>query len=200
MLLLRQKESQRYAGSTRNLSSSLVTRSHALRYRMDLVEAFVGKQCVTYSAGGDLQYDFAKAEDWIIDRFFTSKPVIDVELRSFEYPEALLANNRELLQGKIAQEAIAANVEAAIRNELSTPARAARCLRAAEMCISFITAASVGLAKAIGNKTLASYIKDTLLIDTDVLQSTVVSKEIQLKHLDALTGCLNEPPPLSLPL
>jgi len=192
VLLLRQKESQRYAGSDRNLSSRFFTRANAITYQMELVLPVVEKQCVAYTASNDIQYDFKKAEDWLIDRFLTSKPVIDVELREFEYPGDSVIAKREILQGKIAQEALSPDVEDDIRNELSTAARAARSLRAAEMCVSFITASSAELHSTVGEKILEEYVHDTLLIEGDVLQSRVISKDIKLKHLDALCELLDE--------
>ena len=57
VLLLRQKESQRYATANPNLSSSLVTKTHALDYDADLVEDFVGKQCVERSSRGAVPLD-----------------------------------------------------------------------------------------------------------------------------------------------
>ena len=192
VLLLRQKESQRYATTNPNMSSSLLTRSHALDYDFDMVEGFVAEQCVERSSRGDLTYDFAKAEDWLVDRFFTSKPVIDLEVREFEFPGDGLTAKRELLIGKVEQDAIPADVELAIRGELSTPAKASSCLRAVEMCISFITVSTAGIHASVAAKSLESYIRDTLLVDRDMLQSRVVKKEIQLRHLDALCELLDE--------
>jgi len=192
VLLLRQKESQRYATANPNLSSSLLVRSHALDYDLGLVESFVEKQCVERMTSGELKYDFAKAEDHLLDRFFTDKPVIDLEIREFEFPGDSLAAKRELLQGKIAQTTMPGDLEQAIRNELSTPARAAGCLRAVEMSISFITVSTTGLHASVATKSLDSYIKETLLMDSDVLQSRVVTKEVQLQHLDDLCELLDE--------
>ena len=94
--------------------------------------------------------------------------------------------------GKVAQIPVSNDIEEAIRDELSTPARAASCLRAVEMCISFIAVSTAGFHASIATKSLESYIRETLLMERDLLQSRVVKKEIQLQHLDALCELLDE--------
>ena len=60
------------------------------------------------------------------------------------------------------------------------------------MCISFITVSTAEVHASVASKSLEAYIRDTLLVERDMLQSRVVKKEIQLRHLDALCELLDE--------
>jgi hypothetical protein len=46
---------------------------------------FVEKQCVQYSSSGNVVYDFKKAEQYLLDVYFSGKPLIDLEVRMVQY-------------------------------------------------------------------------------------------------------------------
>lgn len=41
---------------------------------------FVEKQCVQYGGSGNVLYDFKKAEQYLLDVYFSGKPLIDLEV------------------------------------------------------------------------------------------------------------------------
>jgi hypothetical protein len=192
MMLLNGNESQRYAGGTLRARWDFFTQDQAFAYDLPLIEDYIKKQCVTYSSDGDLVYDFKKAEDWIVDRFFTGKPLLDLDIGKFMFPEDTVSADRESLKGVIAQEPLPGQMVQDIRAELSTSTLASRTRSAVATVISFITASSQELSASAGNTLVETYVRETLLIPGDHLQSKEVAKQVCIKHLDAVWMLLDQ--------
>merc|ERR1711871_194283 len=179
-------------GRNKRASSHFFTKDQAFSYDLTVINQFVKKQCVSYSADGDLEYDFKKAEDWVVDRFFTGRPILDLDMPRFMFPEESLGTERDNLKGLIAQEPLPGQTRQEIESELSTPTLASRTLQAMSTVVSFITASAQELSKTAGDTLVEDYVHNTLLIPGDMLQSKEVSKQVCLKHLDSVCELLDQ--------
>jgi hypothetical protein len=60
-----------------------MTTAHTIRYSIqDGLKPFLEKQCVNLQATGSVEYDYAKAESYIIDRYLAGIPALDLEVNA----------------------------------------------------------------------------------------------------------------------
>ena len=79
--MLRDRSGRQRAARGTSISSRHMSAVHTIRYELQQeLRPFLEKQCVTLSSSGGVEYDFAKAEAFIIDRFFLSAPALDLEV------------------------------------------------------------------------------------------------------------------------
>jgi len=196
LLLLRGKEHQRSKGGMRGVvSTKFLTSAHTLSY--DLLNGFVPfveKQCVEYNASGNLVYDFKNAEQYLLDVYFTGKPLIDIEMRMFQFANEVGTFNTTLLKQKVAQEPLPGDIATAILKDLGSPAAARKALELLETCVSFLQATGGTTVRElkVGNQKLGEYAQTTLMMKEAEFGSKVVSSRVLLKHVDALWRLLRD--------
>eukprot|EP00808_Paulinella_micropora_P005146 g2757.t1 len=206
-LLLRGQHLQRGAvdekEKQREVSTKFLSPEHVLSYELEGAHgltAFLEKQCVAYSSSGHGQYDFARAEQFLLDVWCSEKPLIQLELRLFSFANERGVLNTQLLQAKVKQEAPGQELERKIKSELSEPGLARRAMELVETCIHFIQGtggAALG-ALEIGEMALGEYARDVLLLGDakDTVagfgHSPTLANQLQLKHLAGVWRCLRE--------
>jgi len=197
LLLMAGRDVQR-SGSQKNqsVSSRFVAPSHMLQHSVAELLHFIDHRCSTH-CGSDLLYDLAKAEQYLIETYLTGKPVVNLELRMFEFSSDVgsIGASLKALHDKLDQEVMPPDVEQATKRELNNPADAARCKELVEVAVSFLAATggdSVMLGKSLGNMPLAHYVRDVLLLPEDSLVSSVIVTRVRLKHLASLFSTLRD--------
>jgi hypothetical protein len=194
LFLMRGRELQRSTARQSVVSSKFFTNAHALTY--DLQSGFlpfVEKQCVQYSVSGNVQYDFKKAEQYLLDIYFNGKPLIDLEVRMIQYTNAQ-AGGTFLLKQKVKQESLPKEMTDKILKELGSPAQARHAQELLETCISFLLATGGSFVQQldIGDKKLGEYVKTVLLMEEAEFGSSIISQQVKLKHIDALWKLLRD--------
>jgi len=193
ILLLRGKDTQRSIARHAQpvISSKFFSAAHALHY--ELIAAggfvpFVEKQCVQYSTAGGVLYDFKNAELYLLD-IFSGKPVIQLEVRMFQYSNTEGAGSYNLKQ-KVEQVALHKDQGQNILKELGSISKARACLELLETCISFLQA--TGGTLDVAELTLGDYVKNVLLLETAEFGSAIIAQHVQLKHIDSLWRLLRD--------
>eukprot|EP00656_Telonema_subtile_P027205 TRINITY_DN2923_c0_g1_i1.p1 TRINITY_DN2923_c0_g1~~TRINITY_DN2923_c0_g1_i1.p1 ORF type:complete len:2755 (-),score=765.54 TRINITY_DN2923_c0_g1_i1:91-8355(-) len=180
-----------------SISSRFVGPSHMLQHSVDDLLQFVEHRCSAHS-GSDLIYDLEKAERYLIEKSLSGKPVIDLELRMFEFSSDISSIGTALLtlKDKLDQEPLPPDAEQAARRELANPAAASKCKELVEVALSFLAATGgdtgVKLGSSLGNLPLAHYVRDVLLLPEDSLVSSTVITRVRLRHLAALFSLLRD--------
>jgi len=198
LLLMNGSEVQRN-GPQKNasISSRFAGSSHMLHHSVADLLHFVEHRCTAHR-GSYLVYDLSKAEFYLIERFLNGKPVIDLELRMFEFSSDVSSVGSALLtlQSKLEQEQLSPDIEQAARRELSHPSAAARCKELVELALSFLAAtggdSGFKLGASLGNLPLAHYVRDVLLLPEDSLVSATIISRVRLRHLSSLVSLLRE--------
>ena len=187
-LLMRGDELQRSGGRQGVVSSKFFSQGHSLSYDFGVFAQFVEKQCVRNSKTGSVIYDFRAAEQYLLDRFLSGKPLIDLVVRMVQFTDAAGVANTSLLRQKVEQVPLPPDMAASVVKDLGGPTKAQVCLDLLETCISFLqsTGGSYIQHLDVGEKTLGEYTKDVLLMKDAEFGSRVVSHSVQLKHVDAL--------------
>jgi len=176
------------------VSSKFFSSAHSLSY--DLAGGFlpfVEKQCVQYSSSGNVVYDFRKAEQYLLDVYFSSKPLIDLEVRMVQYANMQSEGTSQLKQ-KVKQEALSKDTCDKIVKELGSASRARQCLELLETCISFLQATGGSFVQTldVGEKKLGEYVKTVLMMDEAEFGSRLIGDVVRLKHIDSLWRLLRE--------
>ncbi len=193
VLLMRGKDLQRANVRQPEISSKFFSPAHALTY--DLLNGFapfVEKQCVQYTATGQVMYDFKNAEIYLLD-LFAGKPLIQLEVRMFQYSNAEAGSTYALRQ-KVKQEALSKEMMQSILKELTTTSRARACLELLETCVSFLQATGGAFVQVldVGEKPLGEYVKNVLLLESAEFGSKIISEQVLLKHIDSLWKLLRD--------
>lgn len=146
-----------------------------------------------YSSSGNVQYDFKKAEQYLLDVYFSGKPLIDLEVRMVQYSNSAQEGTFALRQ-KVKQEPLTKDQCDKILKELGSPAKARTCLELLETCISFLQATGGSFVQTldVGEKKLGDYVKATLMMDEAEFGSRIVSDAVKLKQIDALWKLLRD--------
>lgn len=161
-----------------------MSRAHAIRYELQQeLRPFLEKQCVTLTASGGIDYDFVKAESFIIDRYFMGIPALDLEVRMFLFAhEQNPSGGMAALRQKVQQSALPNDVEEAIRRDITTPALAQSVLDILETAISLLCATGGSFVRHLDDSVaampLGRYLKTVLLLD-DAIASRVVSGQVR---------------------
>jgi hypothetical protein len=111
-----------------------------------------------------------------------------------QFSNQLGSVSTKLLRQKVAQEALAKDVQQAIIKELGSPSQARICLELLETCISFLQATGGSFVQHldVGDKPLGEYVKAVLLMEEAQFGSSLVSREVKLKHIDSLWKLLRD--------
>lgn len=210
LLLMRGLDHQRQTGKGSNtvISSKFFSASHALSYELKSgFLRYVEKQCVNINLSGQMEYDFANAEQYLIDVYLSGRPLIDMEVRMFSYTDAGGASlgaggpsghlSLQALKQKVRQEPLAPDITQAILKEIGSPSVARSILDSVlENAIVFLTAiGGVYVQKLdVGDVHLASYIKDVLMMDDNnaTQSSPTLMREVKLKHLESCYKLLRD--------
>lgn len=179
------------------VSSRFLTAAHTIRYDLagDFVP-FLEAQCCEISASGGTAYNFKNAEAYIFERYLNSKPVMDLEVRMFEFKnEQHIGDGLGALRSKVAQEPLPRDIQTSIVTDMDGgAAAAASCLELLETCVSFLSVTGGSfvqrLDSAVGEMTLSEYLRTVLLLDEAGLGSRVVAQQVRLKHIEALWNLL----------
>lgn len=175
------------------VSSRFLTAAHTIRY--DLTEdflPFLEAQCVELSTSGGVAYNFKNAEAYIFERYLNSKPVMDLEVRMFEFKnEQHMGDGLGALRTKVTQELLPRDIQTSIVTDMDGGAAAASsCLELLETCVIFLSATGGSfvqrLDSAVGEMTLSEYLRTVLLLDEAGLGGRVVAQQVRLKHIEAL--------------
>jgi len=192
------------AGSTISVSSRFFGLAHAITY--DLQGSFLPymeKHCVQVSDNGSISYDFANAEQYLLEVVLSGKPLLDLEVRTMQFTNAASSGdsgNVSLLAQKVKQQPLPRDISENILKELRSPVEALRCLELLEVCISFLLTTGGSFAQhldeQVANKLLSKYIKQDLLMDDNSKESEfdskTISQQVQLKHIDSLWKLLRD--------
>jgi len=193
VLLMRGKDLQRANVRQPEISSKFFSSAHALSYDlMGGFAPFVEKQCVQYTAAGQVSYDFKNAEIYLLD-LFSGKPLIQLEVRMFQYSNTEAGSTYALRQ-KVKQEPLHKEMQTAILKELGSTSRARACLELLETCVSFLQATGGAFVQVlnVGDKTLGEYVKNVLLLESAEFGSKIISEQVCLKHIDSLWKLLRD--------
>jgi len=177
------------------VSSKFFSDAHKIEYELEeKFVPFVAKQCVEINENGSVQYNFANAEQYLMDTFFAGKPQINVEVATIQYTDAQGKINTNLLKQKVTQEKLSDDMQANILEELGAVATANKCLGLLETCISFlqVTGGSFIQKLDVGDQNLTTYVKDVLLMDKADFMSKTISQKVKLKHIDSLWTLLKD--------
>lgn len=165
LLLLRGEELQRSTNTQTVVSSKFFAPAHALDYDLNgQYLPFVEKQCLTVTRTGQCVYDFKNAEQYLMDVFFSSKPLIDLEVRMFQYTNGE-SEGVSLLRQKVSQELLDKETMDQILKELGSKTEARKCMELLETCISFLQATGGSFIQHldVGEKTLGQYTKEVTI-------------------------------------
>jgi hypothetical protein len=174
-----------------------MSRAHTIQYDLQHeLHPYLEKQCVTLSSSGGVEYDFAKAEAFIIDRYFMGIPALDLELRMFVFAhEQTPGGGMAALRQKVQQVPLPRDIEEAIRRDITTPALAQSVLDVLETAISLLCATGGSfvrhLDESVATMPLGRYLKTVLLLD-DAVASRAISSQVMLTHLESLWNLLVE--------
>lgn len=183
------------------VSSRFLSAAHTLRYNLHgEFLPFLEKHCCGVAElGGDGRavYDFKHAEQMLLDRYFAMKPVVDVEMRMFEFAnEQRQAGGTASLKQKVPQEPLPRDLQRSILADLASPSNAQACLEVLDTAISFLQATGGSVVQtldaSVGSMLLAQYLSTVLLLDPAALRSRVVVAGVRLRHVDALWTLLHD--------
>jgi hypothetical protein len=194
LLLLRGEELQRSTNTQTVVSSKFFAPAHALDYDLHgQYLPYVEKQCLTVTRNGQCVYDFKNAEQYLMDVFFSSKPLIDLEVRMFQYTNGE-SEGVSLLRQKVSQELLDKETMDQILKELGSKTEARKCMELLETCISFLQATGGSFIQHldVGEKTLGQYTKEVLMMEHAEFGSNIVSSQVRLKHIDSLWKLLRD--------
>lgn len=194
LLLMRGEDLQRASTRQPVVSSKFFSSAHCLKYDLHgQFVPFLENQCVQYTTNGQVLYDFEHAEQYVLDVFFSGKPLIDLELRMAQFTNPDQATTSRLRQ-KVRQEVLPKDVAEQIIKELGSPSAARVCLELIETCTSFIMATGGALVQRlnIGERYLGDYTKSVLMMEHAEFGSPTVAKQVQLKHIDAVWKMLQD--------
>jgi hypothetical protein len=173
---------------------------HMLEYDMHgKFVPFIQKQCVEFNIGGVLEYDFATAEQYLLD-LWLCKPELEGSIGQFGFLEEEEAKNAlKMLARVVPQEPLPKELEAQIRSDLGPDIpNAQQCMTALSTCVSFLkgnpsisAAAAAGpnqdeMSAKLGNLVLGDYATKALNMDASDFVSSTVSTSLRLKHLEGL--------------
>ena len=143
--------------------------------------------------GATGRYDFKKAEQYLLDMFFTGKPVLELQTPLFQYTDAKQTMlSRQGLKQKVQQEPMSRDLVDTIKKELNSPAAAQCCLELLQTTVAFLQATGGAVVKRldVSEELLGDYVKTVLLLEDADFGSKAVAQRVQLKHLDALYDLL----------
>jgi hypothetical protein len=179
------------AKEAKSVASRFFTRAHTVVFDLNgEFLPYVEKQCVQYDATtGEAVYSFQAAEQYLIDVYFTGKPLIDLNIRTILYLGGT-DSAQSSLQFKVDQEKLTKDQETRVLDSLDSKSAGRKCLEQLQTCISFLGASS---SYEIGDWKLGTYAKDVLLLAGDHLfGSSYVAESLCLKHADSLRTLLTE--------
>mmetsp|Transcript_2295 Transcript_2295/g.4234 ORF Transcript_2295/g.4234 Transcript_2295/m.4234 type:complete len:332 (+) Transcript_2295:124-1119(+) len=188
-LLMRGEDIQRHTQQHDVVSSKFLVSAHAISYDMyGGVIPFIEKQCVQYSSRGAVAYDFDNAERYLLDLYFSGKPIVELEVPMIQYSDEAGASVMSLLKQKVRQQALPSDMSESILKELNSPSQAQKCMELLETCISFLQATGGTYIQRleVGEKTLGEYVSTVLMLNQAEFQSKVVVQQVCLKHIDSL--------------
>jgi len=188
-LLLRGGNMQRIEDRKSVVTTNFFSTAHALSYSLqDKFSPYVAKNCVTFTDDGRIVYDFENAEQYLLDVFFTGKPLVKQMVRMVQYRDDEGAVNTHLFRQKVTQVALSREEQKKILSELGSPAAANKCMRLLETCISFLQATGGSLVQKldVADLKISDYVKDVLLMDDVIFGSETVKRNMKLKHIDGL--------------
>jgi len=194
-LLMQGGNMQRIEDRKSVVTSNFFSHAHAITYSLEKQFApFIAKNCVTFTDDGRVVYDFANAEQYLLDVFFTGKPLVKIKQRMMQYTDDEGAVNTRLFRQKVEQVALTREEKKTILNELGSPAAAHKLKGLVEMCISYLQSTGGNLLQKldVAEVKLAEYVKDTLLMENAVFGSETVKRKMKLKHIDSLHKALRE--------
>jgi hypothetical protein len=153
---------------------------------------FVEKQCVQISPNGEVMYDFKAAEQYLLDVYFTGKPLVELTVRMIQYSNADAGAGYGLRE-KVKQEFLSKDVESKILAELGSQSGARTCLELLDTCIAFLMAAGdQSLRLDIGDMSLGQYVRTVLCMEEVEFGSPLVTTKVKLKHMDCLRKLLRD--------
>jgi hypothetical protein len=193
LMLLNNNDLARSDTRNHTLSSQFLSEAHALVYDLENeFLPFVEKQCVQFTANGDVVYDFKAAEQYLLDVYFTGKPLIELNLRMFQFANQDNGSGFGLKE-KVKQELLSAETESKILAELGSQSVARSCLELLETCISFLMATGdQSLRLDVGEMSIGEYVSTVLCMEAVEFGSAVVSQKVKLKHVDHLRRVLRD--------
>jgi len=200
LLLMRgetlQRAEDKDSKNERVVTTKFLAPAHTISYDLEGgFIPFVEKQCVEYTAAGGLTYDFKNAEQYLLDVYFTGKPLINIEMRMFQFANEAGALSTALLKQKVAQEALPRDIQTAILKELGSPSQGRKALELLETCIQFLQATG-GAANIqqldVGEIKLGDYVKSVLMMKEAEFGSNIISSRVLLKHIDSLWRLLRD--------
>eukprot|EP00026_Physarum_polycephalum_P000277 Phypoly_transcript_00277.p1 GENE.Phypoly_transcript_00277~~Phypoly_transcript_00277.p1 ORF type:complete len:1647 (+),score=288.14 Phypoly_transcript_00277:317-4942(+) len=184
-----------------HIPTHLLTDSHLIVYsgsQQDLVPFLLTQivQSLQNGKGTEIKFNFERIEQYLIDTTLIGKPLIDLEIRKFDYAnESRMSGALQALRQKIPQLELTAEVKNIILKDLGGVGHFRRCSHVLEICVGFLAATGGLHVKLPGEMWLAEYVRDTLVMgDCDEVcgPNSAVAKHVQLQHLVSLWTLLDE--------
>jgi hypothetical protein len=200
-LLLHGQENQRAAALQQEVGSGQFQLGHAIRYDMAVLETYVRQHCVLL-AGEDTapgqQFDFARAEQFLIDTWLSGLPMFRLEQRlmvfigsdNFGSDFSLAA-----FKAKVKQDKLPSDATQALTKEMTSPVMVRAFLELIETTVLFLqeTGGTMAHDLAIGDKPLGEYMLSVLMLTADERPpnfGTVFPPRVLLKHTEAVYLCM----------
>lgn len=166
------------------ISSKFLTPAHTIR--CDIHNDFIPlieKHCMVLSSTGKTAYDFAKAENLLIDRFLADVCAIDLEMPGFTFShEQHLQGGLSSLRQKLKQKPLAPDVIRAIKRDITTPSQAQYILEIIETVVSFLSATGGSLVQTlnetVGDMLISKYMSTVLLMDEEI-GARVIAQQVK---------------------
>jgi len=173
------------------VSSKFFTSVHAVKCDVhEQVVPLLEKYCLLPNGKG---YDFAKAENIIIDRFFAGIHAINLEQPGFTFAhEQHIEGGFAPLRNRLAQKSLTTDTVNAIKRDVNTPATAQHFVDLVETVVSLLNGTGGNLSlDNLGETLLSVYVKNVLQI-TEKLASVAIEQQVRLNQLESLWGFLSE--------
>jgi len=154
-------------------------------------------QSLQYGRGTEIIFNFERIEQHLIDSVLIGKPLIDLEIRKFNFAnETRITGALQNLRQKIPQLELLTEVKAMIMKDLGGVTHVRRCLSILEICMGFLAATGASHVRQLpGELRLDEYVRDTLLMgDCDEIchPNSLIAKHVQLQHVISLWNLLDE--------
>jgi hypothetical protein len=198
LLLMRGEEAQRASTKDNIVSSKQFTQAHAFNYQLSDFLLYIEEQCIQINEAGHVVFDFACAQQYLLDTILMGKPVFELQIR-------MVSSGAEskiyALNGKVAQEPLPPDVLQSLVKELASPMAIRACLELLENAAAFLQETGGLLAQRldVGDKLFGAYIATDLLMDATTVYSSlslgpscILATQVHLKHLESVAATLQK--------
>jgi hypothetical protein len=196
-LLMTGNELKQMQSREKVVSSRFFTDSQTITYNFEgQFLPFLARHCVNVGDFGEISYDYKSAEQYLLDMYFTGKPLIKLDIPTFRYigdTQAVFSVANKIPQATAQSgQALAPEDTDKILAELGSQSAAHACLELLETVMVLLSATGGDAVLSVGNTQLLTYVETTLQMGNADFGSSYVEKNVKLKHLDQLHEVLKD--------